>query len=148
MATPIQNNTEALHRILQAVNDLPEAGSGSGSGATVQTKRGSFTTTSNGKSVVCGFKPDFVAITANEVITDGSTYFQTVAFLFSEYTGYDYINSLMYSPDNSGDYSQIVDIWARQTDNGFFVAYYVNDIGTWENAQREVMLEYVAFKFT
>lgn len=46
MSTPLENNTATMQAILEAVNNFPEAGGGSGGGASVE--RGQFTITDNG----------------------------------------------------------------------------------------------------
>lgn len=126
-----------------AINSIP-------AGATVQIKRGSFTSSVSGTTVNCGFKPDFVAITADDVISiDGYSYFQSAAFTFSEYKGYDYINSIMYLVNaNTGSYNSIADIWAEQTDNGFFAAHSVIELGSMANVPKSQVFNYVAVKYT
>lgn len=73
----IGNNTAGLQRILQAVNDLPEAAP---AGVTVQRKTGTVQTDKNGDATVnCGFKPDVVAVEA-----EGHSYPVFCGFMFAE----------------------------------------------------------------
>lgn len=74
MATPIQNNSEALQRILQTVMDLPEESIG----VTVQRKDGTLTTNTSGTATVnLGFKPDVVRLSVGHTWEDIS--FETAA---------------------------------------------------------------------
>lgn len=137
MATPIQNNSEGLQRILQAVNSLPDAGSG---GVTVQRKNGTFTTNGdNGVSVDCGFSPDVLILFAPETNEEGKYY--NMAFPFGE-TGEtehraqcEIMKGIVYCAVT------------KQT-NGFrlnFCNFYTFD---WEQQETIYNLTYLAIKYT
>ena len=137
MATPIQNNTEALQRILQAVNDLPEESPG----VTVQTKSGTFTASSSIVTVDCGFKPDVVMIDRGEAGAD--IYHFAAAAPFFRYSQGTKVNITIWT---LVDY-ELYDIIAVQTNTGFTIVADGLDSG-WYYETANTTFNYYAVKFT
>jgi hypothetical protein len=134
MSTPIQSNSEALQRILQAVNSLPDAGSGDES--TVQTKSGTFNSDANYTVIDCGFQPDIVSISyASDYYGEGTVSFKDnseVAIFIPEYSDY-----LMYGTA------------FQRTETGFQFNYFQGmtyELG-YENPARKT-ISYTAVKYT
>ena len=145
MASPLQNNITNLQSILNMVNNLPNGGT------TVQIANDSYTSTKDGVYVNCGFKPDVVFVTLNEVWDDGySTYFQCAGFYFYDYTESiaEWSNSLVYSEDGSGNWVYVCDIWMKRTDSGFSTGHQFLNIGTGALEFTPWTMYYVALKFT
>ena len=141
MSTPIQNNSEGLQRILQAVNSLPESGSG---GVTVQTKSGTFTTNNSGEvTVVCGFKPDLVLI-KGELYDDGEVnrVFNGAA-AFAEETRAGTQNICMWATDYL-----LYDIYIVQNNTGFAVEADCMDYDMETTTLTNKTFDYVAVKYS
>lgn len=130
----IQSNSEALQRILQTVNSLPDAGSGGGS--TVQTKSGTFNSDANYTVIDCGFQPDIVSISFESAYYGKGTVSFTdnseVAIFIPEYDVY-----LMYGTA------------FQRTETGFQFNYFQGmtyELG-YENPARKT-ISYTAVKYT
>lgn len=140
MATPIQNNTEALHRILQTVTNLPEESAG----VTMQRKAGTFTTSSSGTaSVNCGFKPDAVLIKGKLSGNVASN----LDIMFAEDTRSTTHRGYMWVSSDQSTYQQYkMDI--TQNANGFSVVAYDHYWYADDKASNQRSFEYVAVKYT
>lgn len=143
----IGNNTTGLQRILQAVNNLPEGGSG---GVTVQRKADSFTAnldpadnTAIQATVNCGFVPDVVIIKGKAYQGESNTYYYDMVAVFPERSaGRNYLVA-----GTSGSYS-VFEGTVEQTTNGFTMSFWAyNDDWDYVTMQRETF-EYVAIKYT
>lgn len=136
MATPIENNSEGLQRILQAVNNLPSGGSG---GVNVQRTSDYFTTNSNGSATVnCGFSPDLVTIYTSTY--NGSE--QGFSFPFAE----QQTSSTSYMTLGFGN--TVYEATGSRTSNGFNIT--VKDSG-WDWGEDPASNEeffYIAVKYT
>ena len=139
----IQNNTTGLEAILQAVNSLPDAGSGGGSsgGVTVQRKTGTVQTNSDGDATVtCGFKPDLVVIYSPLSTAYGNWYH--LVFAFSEVDD-DYLCACS---ENS---QYLIYMYGVSTSNGFEIydtTKYNLDL-EWVGTL-SLEFDYVAIKYT
>ena len=138
MATPIQNNTETLQRILQAVNDLPEESPG----VTVQETNGTLTTNSRGTATVSlGFKPDLVWLSVNHTWEDFS--FEAAAAFYC--SNYDKI----VCADCYDDDEKLVALYiVERTETGFNIEGNYRDYEYGEGILTNTTISYSAVKFT
>jgi hypothetical protein len=135
MSTPIQNNSEGLQRILQAVNSLPEAESG---GVTVQKKSGSFTTSKGSATIDCGFSPDIFYFTKNE---KDEGYTMSGCFAFAECTNTNINTTTWDRSDN------LIDAYATRSTSGVTISMYTYD-DSWKPSNYSGTFSYVAVKYT
>ena len=147
MSTPIQNNSEALQRILQTVNSLPDAGTGSGSGGvTVQRDSGNtFTVDSSGSATVnCGFQPDMVAIDLGEANSAKAVvvapFYEISADNVSEAGSYE---TTVWTDDNI-----LILTTLSQTSTGFSVYMRAYDFSQDKDSLPTKTYNYVAVKYT
>lgn len=145
----IGNNTTGLQRILQAVNNLPEAGSGGGGsgGAAVQVKTGTTSFQSGYLIVDCGFKPDVVVFDKGEYYSSssyGSVYY-TAAIDLTD-------TRVLYGPTlltNSSQYKFYTFYTPEATDSGMVCALYGTSSSWGETGiSSGVTFNYTAYKFT
>ena len=135
MSTPIQNNSEGLHRILQAVSGLPEAGAGD---VTVQRTNGEITTNGSGTATVdCGFQPDVVYI---EIGSYESTPYH-LAYVFTEH-GTSNAGSAAWSDEYNA-----IEAKCSRTTNGFSVTLTAWS-ASWSDSAVSDTFNYVAVKYT
>ena len=112
-------------------------------GATIQRKTGSFTTTSSGAaSVDCGFKPDAVFIYASRSSDTSRVYYAGVSFL--EY-GITSVNTILCGPDNSYPFSTYT---FTQSNSGFSVSAKKLSTSWSESADANRTINYVAVKYS
>lgn len=145
----IGNNTTSLQRILQAVNNLPEAGSGGGGsgGTTVQVKTGTTTFQSGYLTVECGFKPDVIVLDKGEYYNSssyGNVYYTAAVDLTDTRT--------LYGPTlltNSSQYKFYTFYTATATDTGMWCALYGTTSSWGETGiSSGETFNFTAYKFT
>lgn len=112
-------------------------------GVTVQTKSGTFTTSTRGVfSVTCGFAPDVVFIDKGE-IEDGCRYVS--AFPFALYTMGTDISVPFWSTSNN---YECFDFYVKNKSTGFSGEVCTWDISFDEGTANRVSFNYVAIKYT
>lgn len=146
----IGNNTTGLQRILQAVNNLPEAGSGGGGsgGASVQVKTGTTSFQSGYLAVECGFKPDVVVFDKGEYYSSGNygSVYYTAAIDLTDTT------KTLYGPillTNSSQYKFYTFYTPTLLDSGLYCALYGTNSSWGEvGISSGVTFNFTAYKFT
>ena len=141
----LKTNTTSLQEILDIINNLPEAGSGSNN---IQINAGTFTTNECKASINCGFVPDMVTIFKDDIHhgDDGYDYFSelTLRMLYNEKNG------MLTSNGGLWDYSEVYevfDVYAYDEENGFgvYIEAWTED---WEWSGDPFTFNYIAIKYT
>ena len=136
----LKTNTASLLAIFNAVNALPDAGSG---GMEVKSTGGAFSTDSNGKATVtCGFKPDLVFVKQGYTYTyNNESYPVSASFAFTQSKS-ENVYTTFWNEDD-----EVTDFFAKQTSIGFSVEA-VEYSSSWQGAGYQGSFEYVAVKYT
>lgn len=132
----IGNNTTGLQRILQAVNELPEGGSG---GVTVREDTGNITfLTSAGSStatITCGYKPDAVVVTVSG--------YPDVCVIFDSDTSVE-----SYAGNNKQQTYPLFFVTVKQTSTGVSLSGAQRINWSWEPSNYTGSADYRVIKFT
>jgi hypothetical protein len=138
----IGNNTAGLQRILQAVNDLPEAAP---PGVTVQRKTGTFKSGYGRVTVNCGFKPDLVTVYIGQAYDEDEGNYEgnmTVCFAEKKLN----LSTLANMVFSSSGFVECM--WVSQTDTGFTITSGGYDEDYKWNDRNGVSYSYTAVKYT
>lgn len=139
----IGNNTTGLQRILQAVNELPEGGTGGG--VTIQRTDGTFTSGYGRVTVNCGFQPDLVIVYGGQSYdSDEGNYEGNLAVCFAEQKlNLSTMANMVFTSDGA-----ILCMWLSQTANGFTITTGSYDESyQWDHMYGDE-LSYTAIKYT